>query len=206
MKSIGFILGICLLISSCETKSVGNSGNEKEIVYCSTNVALDETVEEWVEPVYDLSAIQFQTDFDGCMPQPNSTFINWLKTDSFNEHFPYGTDPIFAYLSTHIDSVSTTIVTESDSLWGPIAWQQYFAGGILFEDYQMPEKGGYSTLKTNCMNMTFVRSILFPIIENEENTWNEDSTSYGPDGAGCSYGFSIDSTMQTVTVDWYCGC
>jgi hypothetical protein len=56
--------------------------------------------------------------------------MGWLKTDSLWIHFPCNYDPVFAYLSTHIDSISTRIVTETDSAWGDIGWQQYFEGGI----------------------------------------------------------------------------
>jgi hypothetical protein len=56
--------------------------------------------------------------------------MGWLKTDSLWIHFPCNYDPVFAYLSTHIDSTSTRIVTETDSAWGDIGWQQYFEGGI----------------------------------------------------------------------------
>jgi len=125
MKRIGFVIAFCLLIGSCGTTEVNDKENKKEdTTSLSTNEALVDTTEEWVEPSYDLSAIQFQSEFDDCLPEPNPEFMKWVKTNSLWEHFPYNYDPIFAYLSTHIDSVSTTIVTDDDPNWGPIAWQQ----------------------------------------------------------------------------------
>lgn len=162
--------------------------------------------EEWTPPNWDLENIKFQNDFDDCLPEVNSQLVAWKNTDSLFQYFPYDYDYLYMYLSTHVDSSSTRIVTETDSIWGVISWEQYFSGGMKYESIYHPEAGSSAQFKTNCQDLAFVRKILFPIIETEDNFWNEDSTSYGPDGAGCYYDFSRDSVQNTINIDTYCGC
>ena len=205
MRKFGFIIGLFFFVGSCGAPSHDAEINEEEALVEAEDTTAEEP-DEWQEPSWDLESIQFQSDFDGCLPRVNPEFLGWIETDSLWQHFPYSYDPIYAYLSTHLDSTSTTIVLESDTTWGPTLWQKYFEGGILYEEEYYPEAGSSSLLKTNCTDMDYLMSILFPLIESEENTWNKDSTSYAPDGAGCGYDFTRDSIHQTIDVSWYCGC
>lgn len=200
------IICSCALFHSCNTSDTNDLSFEQTADSTETELLEEEVTEEWTEPTWDLASIQFQSEYEECLPAVNPEFQDWINSDSLWQHFPYSYDPVFAYISTHIDSTSTRIVTETDSIWGDLGWQQYFSGGILYEELQYAESGVDAALKTNCSDLDFVISILFPLIEDEENSWNEDSTSYGPDGAGCYYEFSRDSIQQTIDVNWYCGC
>ena len=198
-----FNLILPFFIAGCAQTDTGEH-SETEV----TQVTVDTIIEQnnWTPPNWDLENIQFQDDFEGCLPQVNSQLIAWKNSDSLFHYFPYDYDNLYMYLSTHLDSSSTKIVTETDSIWGVISWEQYFSGGIKYKSIYHPEAGSSAQFKTNCEDMAKVRAILYPIIETEDNYWNDDSTSYGPDGAGCYYDFSRDSLQNTINIDSYCGC
>lgn len=203
MKLFSFLL-VGFVLIACQDESAEES-SEKAM----TEEPIEDTLiveDEWTPPSWDLESIQFQKDFEGCLPAANQQFLAWKKSDSLFHYFPYDYDNLYMYLSTHVDSSSTKIVTEQDSIWGVISWEQYFSGGIKYESIYHPEAGSSTVFQTNCSDIDFLRTTLFPIIENDENYWNEDSTAYGPDGAGCYYDFNRDSVDQTIVIDNYCGC
>jgi hypothetical protein len=187
----------------------------------SSEILPEELIEEVIEEMaeeslevyeadesYDLSKIQFQGEYDGCLPEIDPTFLRWMEQDSLRHFFPWSYELMYMYTSTHLDSVSTKSITKRDTMYemSPLVWEQYFEGGIKFGFEQYPEAGATGYISTPCTDkQNFIR-ILYPLMFDEENTWNEDSTEYGPDGAGCYYNFTRDSINSSLTVDWYCGC
>ena len=199
--SFGFLL-------SCNEGDETSAATEEALQLDTLDGYPEENLSNEDSPVYDVSKIQFQGTYDGCLPEISSTFKRWMDEDSIGSIFSWRDDILYSYISTHLDSLSakTTLKMSEEFEDEVLEWEQYFEGGVKYGEMQYPEAGSDSYIKTPCTDKAEFIRIIFPMIETEDNTWNEDSTSYGPDGAGCYYDFQTDSINSSISVNWYCGC
>ena len=141
-----------------------------------------------------------------CLPMPNPRFIRWIKTDSLWAAYRI-TDEFYGYLLTHFDSLSSRKPMDENEIEYSfdVAWEQQFSGGFTFSTIEWLEAGIDHKLETECTDISQVRKVFRTIIHEKGNVWNQDSTSYSPDGAGCGYEFETEKD-STITISWYCGC
>ncbi|MFT4602431.1 MAG: hypothetical protein ACI857_002617 [Arenicella sp.] len=207
MKSFIALLSFGFLFSCSEAEET--SAPTQEALQLDTLDGYPEESLAYEEgPVYDVSKVQFQGAYDGCLPELSPTFKRWMDEDSLGAIFSWRMDVVYMYISTHLDSLSAKKISKIDSEYNDEAmeWEQYFEGGVKYGFFQHPEAGADSYLQTPCTDKAYLIKLIYPMIKDEDNTWNEDSTSYGPDGAGCHYDFQTDSINSSLSVNWYCGC
>lgn len=165
---------------------------------------LEETVVDEVEEEVKIDIPHFDSDDNKCFGAINNRFASWLNTDSIWHFFP-NHDILYGFLVTHSDSVGPKEILKTDPDWGPIEWQQSFTNGMTFKEVIYVEAGSQSYIYTQCTDLEIIKKNIFPLIQDEENTWNEEGTSYGPEGAGCYYDFKIEKD-STISIENYCGC
>lgn len=113
----------------------------------------------------------------------------------------------YDYLLENYDTISVSNKVIGESAYGGLdicLFEQRFEQGIWFEYSGCGEGGANQSL----VFPGFTKKELYEIINSEffteDNTWNEDSTSYEADGAGCYY--SIEERNDSLFVSTYCGC
>jgi hypothetical protein len=200
MKKVYYLAFTALLLACSEAGHIEETNEGAEEV-APEEVEEEVMVEEEEDPI---EIPHFGGTDSECFDAPSERFANWLATDSVWLVFPT-VDVVYAYLITHADSLAPKEILETDPEWGPVVWQQSFSNGMTFKETSHPEAGSDYNLWTSCKDMDVLKKNIFPLIQREENQWNEDESSYGPDGAGCGYDFGY-SEDSTVTVSWYCGC
>ena len=197
MKRSLFFIPVILLFSC---RGSEESSNEKTEEVQIEDTVISEVIEE---PKIDIP--HFGGDDAACFGAINDRFANWLRTDSIWQVFP-GKNVVYAYLITHSDSIGPKEILDTDPDWGTIEWQQSFTNGMTFREKIHPEAGTTYNITTHCKDMQIIQKNIFPLIQNEDNVWNEESTSYSPtEGAGCYFDFKREAD-STITIENYCGC
>ncbi|UKN00993.1 hypothetical protein K6119_14755 [Paracrocinitomix mangrovi] len=197
VKSIIFLLPF--FVFACGSESNEDSTKETNTTEEDTIVIVEDEEEVKIEIPH------FGSNDGMCFEKPNDRFIQWIENDSIYHIFPVGENIIYSYLTTHCDSIAPKKIIKTDPDWGPTEWEQTFTNGMTFGQQSHPEAGSDYYLKTRCEDKSAFLKNFMILIEDPENFWNEDSTTYGPDGAGCGYNFKW-SEDSTIIVDWYCGC
>ncbi|MBD3636364.1 MAG: hypothetical protein HUJ25_03405 [Crocinitomicaceae bacterium] len=213
MRIFFIVIPVALLFAcnGANEDTENGSVQNKNITAQSDSDSTDATEEEQEElPEPPIEIPRFTVESDYCLPYPHERFLTWCETDSLYEVFGkngifYGL--IYNYLITHLDSLNTKQVDKTDPDWGILEWNQNFSNGLVFKYIKHPEAGANAELRTSCTikNRKEFYETLSVLIYSEDNVWNEDSTEYSPDGAGCHYNIELDDD-SLYTVSWYCGC
>ena len=155
---------------------------------------------------------------DPCLPYPSAEFLYNLQYDSL--HFKYSEEYnlMYNYLVAHFDSLGAKKYYEVEDEWGmgKYHWEQYFSNGIKYVESYGGEGGSVGVLYTECTDRVAIYSTLnciinydYELAENEyddEATWNDDSTEFAPNGAGCYYTIIKNDSSGFYYIDNYCGC
>jgi len=179
MKKLILLFPLSLFLLSCEENSTNNA--EK--------ISTETSVDSITIPEDDtLNIVLIEEEIE--------------KASSYNLYSDW-----HQYLVENFDTLSPSNRIIGESAHGGLDichFEQQFEKGILFKYGGCGEGGANESITFP----GFTKKEMFQIINTnfftEDNTWNEDSTSYEADGAGCYY--SIEERNDTLFVSTYCGC
>ena len=178
MKKLILLIPISIFFLSCEQTQTSKTEEVK------IEVQTDSIPELEIDSVDDIEIVEYQ------LPRDFSLYSDW-----------------YDYLLENYDTISASNKIIGESAHGGkdvCHFDQRFELGITFS-YGGCGEGGASE---SIVFPGFTKEELYEIINSkfftEDNTWNEDSTSYEADGAGCYY--SIEERNDSLFVSTYCGC
>ena len=197
------LLASCGSESNTENPTAGNNTDTTVQVNKDTSGTVTESVE--VEEDVVIPVPRLSVKDTSCLPLPNPRYVNWITTDSLWDVYRIS-DELYGYLITHFDSSSRKPMDDKNIEYNySAAWEQSFSNGLNYSSIEWMEAGIDRRVETSCTDISQVRRVFMMIVENPDNTWNADSTSYSPDGAGCGYSFEREDD-STITISYYCGC
>lgn len=210
-----FYISILLFSFSCADSSVEIENAESGIV---DSTVTDSIIMEDDALIITKIAFPAAVLDDPCLPYPSEQFLHYLEFDSLSFIYSKEYNLLYNYAVAHFDSLSSKkhfkVVDEYDM--GKYHWEQNFSNGIVYEEFFGGEGGPIAILKTECSDRLAVFSTLNPLVNHgsvypegsypDDATWNEDSTAFSPEGAGCYYDIIKNDTTGFYYIDNYCGC
>lgn len=150
-----------------------------------------------------------------CFPYPDEAYVEMLEQGTAHE-LSGMQNPLYGYLVHHFDSLEAKQYKQMEDEWdmGVYDFEQRFSNGIIYAEYFGGEGGAVATIYTNCSQKAGIYSTLNAIVNRKslnsdweyDGVWNDDSTEYSPDGAGCYYELIKNDSTQFYHISNYCGC
>lgn len=204
-----------LSFSCTETASTeaDSDRTEKSVINTDDSTIIEENEEVIVNLIFPEAIVD-----DPCLPYPTDEFLDYLRYDSLSKKYSDEYNVLYNYLVAHFDSLAPKKIfdVEDEYDMGTYHWEQVFSNGIKYEEFFGGEGGPMAIIQTECTDRVAIFSTLNPLVnysldipdyeDPDGSKWNEDSTEFAPNGAGCYYNIMLNDSTETYFIDNYCGC